>query len=517
VSERGPFAAAAAAAARWWDNWLEVARARVHRDQIPPVLELQTICRETGCSMPELEVFARVLDQPPALLVLGADADLFTEVAAVFGYSPRLPALPDAPIVWITSGNSKARIRLSCGRIDNPLSRSALTTFLGGQLPSGDLIVIHEETAIPALWNVLWMPRPSLFSLESLTPSQIEVLVGQRAALAVADEIPQPLSDLLDSIGQKRWTVSRDSLASPDDRRRLIEEIAALTEDRPQDLELRASTAWKWLGQHLLDRIAERKRSYQLLLNQYNLKLTSTRHLLGQYRANWTGGVRTLCETYLQNRAGGNTFAHFYDPQKTGPDAESFLAALALPALWSKLEEHLTDRMADFITGLSGLATKIELSRVTLADAHANWPVRQLAPRCETVLQEKRIFPAGGGKKGRLVGSLIGRKQAVVDERRTQVNRAVRTLVQFIESEFSAWCGDLVNAVENGVTIQLAAALVNHGYADPETLQSSLHGLDRLEAAISGHRASLRTPEALTIEWLNTLLSRHWIPLYQPR
>ena len=125
----GSFTATAEAAVSLWEHWRASARARVYRDQIPSLLELQTVCRETGCSFPELDCFAGVLDMPPAFLLCGGDPDLASEIATVFGFTGPFPDIPDAPFLWWMQAGTEERM-VFC--LLQKISRKTCTILITG-------------------------------------------------------------------------------------------------------------------------------------------------------------------------------------------------------------------------------------------------------------------------------------------------------------------------------------------------------------------------------------------------
>jgi len=514
VSNPASFSNTAAATVGLWEKWLEQACEWTHHVQMPSPIELQTICRETGFVLADLESFARSRDLPPVLLLLGGGADWARDVGAVLGYSSEPPEIPDAPVAWMTQGGSIAAVKLRHGHATRDVSRKAMLSMLSGDLVRDDLLLIEEHVAGPQAWSLCWIPHPAHCARVGERPAEMDLWLAQRAAVAVSEDAPAHLRETLEEMGQKLWLTRRDDLASPDDRQRLLDELATLLGDRDEELDIRASAAWMWVAARLLEQTEDKKRSFQHALSHYELKLASSNHLLGEYRTHWIGGVRTLVEGYVQGRLTCPAMAALFDVQKSGPTVESYLAALSLPALWKKLNEHVTDRMAEFVSGLAGLATKLNLQRIPLGDVDVKWDPRTLGPRLERILVEKQIFPSGGGKRGGLVSKVTGRKQAMLDERKGQVARGTRLTVQFIETEFAAWARTLMSAMTERINIQLSAALVNEGYPDPDGLRAALPGFERLEAAIRGRRESARSPEAVTAEWLQQLAAARWIPRY---
>jgi hypothetical protein len=514
LSESDRFRASAVAALTLWDKWSALS-GPAQSASAPSLLELQTICRQTHCTLPELEGFAQLKGRKPALLLCGGDNALAEQMAALLGYDIAFPQIPDSAVVWGVDAGKESVVRLRHGSDEQVISRTGVLDYLGGDAPSDDWYIVDERVPGSGTWRFLWMPFPGYFHAENCRPSDFEMVMSQNAAVVVTEVTPVPLQKMLEEIGQKYWPISENDLSTSEERTRLMRDLSVLWDHRPQDLNVGRAAAWNWFVVRLTERIVIRRREFQQALNQQEIKIASTRHLLTQYKKNMTNGVRTMVETYLQNRVASQAFTAFYDSGKGGPQTDSFLSAVGLPSLWTKVDEYVTDRMADFVTGLTGLAAKLDLPRITLGEANARWASRSLNSRLEAALNEKRIFPEGGGKRGGLVGNLTGRKQAVVDDRKAQVLKAARILVQFIELEFQAWCTQFMNTVESGVVVRLATALAGQGMPDMDTIRSTIDGLTRMEQLLTGEAAGAESsPPPASIEWMASLTERRWIPLY---
>lgn len=509
------FSGTASAALDLYEDWVNAAE-RHGGGHAPSLLELQTVCRQTGCALPDLDSYVRAgAHSKPGFLLCGGNAALATDLAGLFGYSSRLVDIPATTCVWnLEQGASGVRVR--CGESERVVPRDDLPALIASLPAVEEMVFIEERSEQAVPWRFTWVPHPKRFHAPECTPAEIEVLLSQRASV-VLEDTPAPLQEMLEGLGQKRWVISEDQLSTDEERQRLFVEVSTLRDDRPEDLDLRAGAAWTWLAGRLLEQIAQKKRNFQQMANQYEIKLSSTRHLLSQYRKNWTGGVRSLTEAYLQNRTSGPAFAPFFDVAKPGPETTTYVAALGFPTLWTKLDEYVVDRMADFIAGLTGLAAKLELRQISLGDANARWAVRSLNSKLEAALNQKRIFPSGGGKRGGLVGNLTGRKQAVLDDRKAQILKASRLTLQSIETEFAEWAAALTTTMESGIALQLTAALANRGFSDADSLRSAAAGLDRLERIVQGEPELSHDPQVTALEWLRLLASRRWIPLYQPQ
>ena len=281
------FLKSASAATALFDSLLTVAR-RYSQGEPAPLLGIQTACRERGFSLPELDSFIRACQNPqPLLLLCGGDSSLAVELAAELGYD---------------------------------------------FTPTVDGIAFMEECADPdSMWRFAWVRHPERFQAREATPAQLELMLSQRAAVMLEDA-PPPLRLTLEGLGQKLWIPSHGQLSIEAERRRLLDEVGTLNNDREEDLSLRRAAAWAWVASRLVQQIERRKQAAQQSAHQYELKQNSATHLLEQYRRNWTGAMRSLAESYLQTRISGPSFAHFHDAAKPGPIASTYLAALGLPA-----------------------------------------------------------------------------------------------------------------------------------------------------------------------------------------
>ncbi|MBU0507473.1 hypothetical protein KKH27_01370 [bacterium] len=511
-----PFENSAIAAAALSRQWHEAARSRPQTAAAPSLLELQTICRETGISLPDLDNFARIRDLSPLILICGRDSSLAASVAELFGLHPQWPELPEAPLIWCVSGDPGPKIRVRHGSTEQEISRRTLGTLLGAKLPPAGFLVIEEHTNAPHGWSLGWIPRPNFMESPDGGPTETEFLLRQRAALVVEEETPLPVAETLKELNQKLWIIRRSELESEEDRRRILAELATLAEDRPEHLALRITATWRWLVNRLLNQIEGMRSEYKQRLNRFDIKIASAAHLLRQYRTNWIGGIRTLVESHLGQRAGGTAFASFLDAGKPGPQAGTFVSALALNGLGNKLDEYLTDRMADLVGGLDGLATKLELRRIPLGDANVRWDIRTLSSRVEAHLTGEKVFPLGGGKRAGLAANLTGRKQQVTQERKDQLARGVREAAKIIVQDFTDWSMELTSSLEQSIHLQLTAELANHGLPDADGLRVAQAGLDRLEESLRSRKEATIRPEATLAEWLAALSRGGLIPLFQP-
>ena len=194
-------------------------------------------------------------------------------------------------------------------------------------------------------------------------------MLAQRAAVVIVEDTPIELVNVLHNLGQKLWPVARRDLETSEDRQRLLRELTSLREDRLEEIALRASAARNWLRDRLLVQADGPEEATAEDTSASSTTMSNTaRHLLQQYRTHWTSGVRSLTETHFQGRS-ERAMRHgcLLDPRRPVPASETFLNAMALPTLATRLDEFVIDRMADFVAGLTGLAAKIELRTCPLA------------------------------------------------------------------------------------------------------------------------------------------------------
>jgi hypothetical protein len=509
------FLQSAATAARLWERWCSLAEGNSRPDSRPSVLDLQTVCREYGFSLADLDSYARVQHELPVLLVCGGEPLLIGVMAAALNLKAELPTLPAQPLLWRLLPGKGAGYRIKLNATTRDVTLPELVDVLRQRDAFCELMVVEQVIPTDSAWSLTWLPHPQLVRTADYGAADVETLLAQRAAVIVTNDTPEELRADLTTLGQKIWCLPQSELASADDRTRLLRDIVSLLDDREEDLEIRATATWGWLTNRLYAQIELQRGHYQQLLNQYEMRAAQTRHLLAQYRTNWGNGVRSVVETYLQSRGNHASVQAFSDPQKAAPQAGTFLTALALPALWSKLDEFITDLMANFVAGLAGLAARVDLRRITLGDVNARWETRALASRLETVLNEKRVFPAVAAKSGGLVGKMTGRSQVVQDERKAQVAKALRLIPAIIEAEFSNWSGVILTSVEKGVILQLAAGLANKGFPDEDGLRRAMDGLNRFETLLRGGATvnPTRTGDDIAGQWLR-LLSTTRLPEY---
>jgi hypothetical protein len=507
--------------ARWalsiLDTLLAAGGRQAQISQVPSLLELQTICRAAGCDFAELNAFARVRDQRPALLLCGGDVETAQEVAKQIGYTASIPELPDAPLVWTVDHGDRERLSLRRGDSDKVVTRKILTTFLNSEVKLDDFVFIEEHVAGDSPWRFVWVQHPQHLVALREKPSAVEILTGQRACVMIADDTPEPLLKLIDHLEQKHWSITRDHWSLDTRKATLLSEVATLPDEPEEMRELRAGPLWNYIAERLLGEIGRTKQNYQIQTEQQEHKLQSLRQTLSQYQRNWTSGVQNVVENHFKARVAGKAFAPFYDVRRSGPGVLSFLSAAGLPALFTKVEQFVMDRMADFAGSLEGMAVRMELQRITFGEMNARWTPRAMGPKLDALLTERRIFQSGGDKPGGLIAKVTGKAPAILEHRKAQIAQSGREITSSISGDFAEWCTGFMMAFEQNIRLQLNAALANQGLPDVDRLRTAMDGFDRLSDHIRHYRKSGRSTETVGADWLRQLSLRRWIPLYKSR
>jgi hypothetical protein len=500
------FTATSIAASSLLDPLLKIARSHLHRNGNPFLPDLVSAANEACVELPLLNAFARTREQRPCLLICGGDSKFASDVAATVGYDLTLLEFPAAPVVYLVSPDEQPRLELKSAESCQSLTFDQLHEVFRSGFSKDDLSIVEEHVCADADWKFIWIPHPEALEPFLTTSTFAEILLSHYAATIVSEDTPQSLISILRELGQKLWEVSRSELEENDFRERFLAEIRLLNEESNKEREIRAGAHWNWVAARLAEKATEHHRDLTLQLERLAQRLKTTKLLLEQFQTGWKGSLRNLLDSYWTNRANSPAFAPFLDLQKPGPDIGLFLTALAPAALRTKLASFVTDRMGQLVTGLSALATKVELRQIPLAGINTRWNLDDLGNRIENLLAEKEFFPETGGKRLHIVGKLTGKSQILLDERKGQLARAYRFTSQMIEADFADWCRILMTSIESRVKVEISAALANKSLPNADEIQKRLRSLDRLGKLIRGEDSELpRTPEALASQWLDQL------------
>lgn len=510
------FAKTTNAALGFLSGLLRLSSRHVQRESMPSVLEMLTVCRETGCKLPELECYARAVDATGVVLLCGGDYELAAVVAARLGLPARFLHAENMPIMWWVSGGPEEDIHFRHGLTETQLSREALATLIEKNLGKERLITIRQRIQADSELNFVWLPDPEVFELFADDPAVFELFLSQKLTIIADASTPAEMKDRLLGMGQLLLQLTENSTGETllNDLNGALSELREMTPDAREE---RAAALWSWLVPRLIEAIERTKQQYSLMIDKQQHKINATVHLLREYRKNWVAGIKNQADGYLQKRIRSPQFEPFYDAKAPGPENESFLSAVSVSGLRGKLNKSMTDRMAEFVAGLAALATKVELRQISLKDVDTRWNPQKLNATIETALVKNKVFTEGGGPRAGLVGSFTGKSDEIVNNRKGQIARACRFVTQAIEADFATWCDELMKQVERLVHVQLAANLVNQGLPEADTLRAALDGLDKLAAMIQGEAgAQSIEPELIVKDWLAGLTARRFIPSYEP-
>ena len=485
--------------------------------QSPQLLEMLTLCRETNLRLPILEVFSKVADSGPVITLIGGQSDFAREIALQMGLEISPVDVPDTPLLWWFESGAKERTLIQVGAAERELSESALKALLSSPLPPDRVTVLHKEVPSDSQWRFAWLPDPEALAMHVGWPAVLEALVGAQIMLFVGDEAPSAFQPWFLRPGLIMRQYAATEYVRDDIRVPLLAELAAMKEQSyPEQQAVHAAT-WNFLLPRLVDQLDSLRQQYALEIDRQNMKLQTTRQTLGEYRRNWSNGIKNSLDDFFGKKANGQAMAALLDPKQTGPTTGTYLKALALPSLWKKLHELLTDRLGEFVPGLSALATRVSLRSISLKEVEMRWNPAALAQQIEDELDSKRSFQHGGGERSGIFGSLTGKNEEIAGARKAQITRANKTVQNIIEQDFLQWCDNVLHTVEQRVRVQIAAAQVNQGLPDIESLRNGLTGIDRLTAMLEGKRDETRAePSKRVGALLRGWSQRRWIRRFAP-
>jgi hypothetical protein len=504
MTQAQSFARATTAFHELWTAWLDIARRRPTSDQAPAVLELKTICHETGCHIPELDAYARVQGKRPAFLVCGGDEEMFSDVAGKVGCNWPPVSLPESPIVWILHSGNRPGVRFWNGNESLSVTRQTLSKALSAVSREATFLSIEEDLPFLSPFDLIWMPYPKLFNNFRDIPEKLEIMLSQRASLIFEDYLSDEMNQVMAAMGQILHRTRHATLDDPDERRLVMQSVVDAAREFSDEANEQNCDQWNWVIAHIRQRIYRDKETFRMLVNDNEKKLLSIRQLMHQQSSDWPSEIRSICESYLLNRVDSPACAAMYNLRTPLPPVETFIVLLGLPALWSKLEQRVNERMSVLIPSIINLAEKFGWGRFTLGELSFRWNARDLSPKLIEYLNDNQIIQSENVPRGGLIGSLKPRKQLALDERKAMVSRAIRIITPFIESEFNQWCDTLLKSIEERVVVHMAATTSQYGYSDPESLRRAITGLDRIDKALSGgDKAPVSAPEGVVCDWMS--------------
>lgn len=477
----------------------------------PQLLELLTLCRETGLRVPLLEVFAKVVDEAPVLTVIGGDSQLVTDLARCIGLPAEIQDVSETPLLWWIEPGDEKVTRIHVGSTEREISDAALHALLSSPLPPDRVTVLHREVACASPWRLAWLPDAEALALHAGWPAVLEALVGAHVLVAVGDEMPPPFQSWMTRPGMIVKQFAATEIVREDVRPLLFSQLCTLREISYEEVQAVHAATWHFVLPRLVDQLDSLRQQYSLEIDRQNRRLQITRQTLGEYRRNWSGGLRNELDDFFSKKTTGPAMAALLDPRQPGPQSSTYLQALAVPALAKRLTELFTDRMAEFVQGLGALAVRVELRTISLKEIEMRWSQSGLGAQIEEELDAKRIFSEGGGQRAGLVGSLMGKNEEIATARRAQLARANKIVQQIIEQDFLHWCDRVMHAVEQRVRVQISAAQANQGLPDVEALRAGLTGIDRLTEMLETNRDGLRDdPPKVAAQILKGWSQRRW-------
>jgi GNAT superfamily N-acetyltransferase len=415
----------------------------------------------------------------------------------------------------VINPGSRARTRIRFGTSEREVSASTLKTFLANAITSTELVLIEQEVPSDADWRLIYVPEPQRLDEFRSSPALMEILLSQRAACVADDQTPAWLLAVLKEQGQRLWTATGADFAAAESSTAMLREIRSVIDEDYESLETALEPQWRWFAGRLLQQIEEQARELQTALDKFHGQRKVAEQTLEQYRRNWMGGIHNILDDWFQGKTSGPTFTALVDhPKKCTSDA--FMQSLGLNSLWPKLSDMLTDRMAEFIPGLSGLATRMELHRIALGDARAHWVPRSLNSVIDQALTDRKLLSELTEKKKGLVESLTRKKSLEADERRSHLQRAAKAVMQIIETGFADWSESLMRELRAGIELQLIAALANRGLPDPEGIVAAQRGLEQVKQVMVSPEGGASSEAAHVEELLRSLTNRRWLTRHVP-
>lgn len=483
----------------------------------PEMLEMLTLCRETNLRLPILEAFSKVCDDLPVLTLIGGDAAIANDLAHGMGLKTDFRDIPETPIMWWTEPRHKSRTLVQFGATERELSDAALNALLSTALPPDRVTVLRREIVSESQWRFAWLPDVEALALHAGWPSVLESMVGAHMMVFIGDEIPSAFQPWFERPGMITKQFSATEVVREDVRPQLLSCLVAMREQSFEERESVHAATWQFLMPRLVDQLDSLRQQYTIEIDRQNMRLQTTRQTLGEYRRNWSNGIRNLLDDFFGKKSSGAALAALLDPRQPGPQTSTYLQALSLPSLWKPLHELLTERLGEFVQGLGALAIRVELRSISLKELEMRWNPAALAQVIEEELDQKRIFSEGGGERSGIVGTLMGKKEEIATARRSQITRANKIVQQLIEQDFLHWTDRMLHSVEQRVRVQIAAGQANQGLPDIESLRTGLTGIDRLTAMLEGDREETRQePPKRVGLLLRGWSQRRWFRRYSP-
>ncbi|MFH1011251.1 MAG: hypothetical protein V1784_08455 [bacterium] len=503
-----PFAKSAQKAARWLAALSSYAERRAVHSVHPHVEELLQQSRKVGCALPELESYTREQSAPPALALFGADSKSAERFARLLSFPVTFPELTASAIVWEVRTGPHDSYAVHFQDSKRRLSDAALAAFLKRGVSGGDIVRICQtiRTEEPCAWRLLWIPWPACFGALWETPMGVGLLTRQHGAVIVLEETPAQLVAVLRELSQRRWEIHEHELQNDETVARLDSEVGALIETVPTQQSVRETASWQWLRDRCHASLQRQREELQKLLEQQMAQGKRIEHFLSQYRHSWLHGFRNQTESHLQQATKTAAMEKLVKGKELA--TSSFLQAIALGTLRSRLESFALDRLAEFIEGLGALAAKLDIPKVGLAQNHVTWTASDLAGKLDTAFRERDIFTKKKDR-GLLMKRIGGQSPRQEEERRRELEQAIALTSGVIETSWSAWCSEFFADWRSRMEHAMEAALASAGKPTAHSLQEKTAGIDSLIAGLHDQTTpkSVRARSVVT-HWLEHLARR---------
>jgi hypothetical protein len=506
-----PLTRSAQKALEWLRVLLTYAESRIAHATGPSVSEILARCEKTGCSLHELARYETERSAPPALVLFGGDRQLAERLAHSLALAVTFGETKAPNVVWEVQAGAHESWALRYNSSKRRISAGALEAFLKTGVAAGDMVTICRtvQGSSPSNWRFIWVPLPIELDAHWATPEGIGILVAQHASVIVSEDIAQGLAADLRALGQRRWEVRRQDLQDSDLLARLEAEVSTLLQTTPSEQAVRVEAAWRWLRDRCRDSIEEQRKEVQKTLELQAGRLKRVDQLLAQYHQSWTRGFHNEVEAHLRLQLKTPAMGKLVEGKKAKLTIKAFLQAMALAGLRSRLEEFVVEHLAEFVSGLSALAAKLDLPKLSLAQDHTSWSADNLAARLEAVLTEKRAFSV---KKGRSRGASSGRSSGAQEERKRRIDEASAWVSTAIEASWSEWCADFFDGMKKRTEQALEASIVASGQLTVAQLQEKIAGMDSITAALYGEEksAAVRT-NAFVQRLLRDFTHQKWL------
>jgi len=510
------FQNSAANAAIFLNRLLEDASHGSAKIAAPHLLELQTLCRETGLHVPLLDVYSEIIDEAPVFTIIGGDANLTADLAHCMGLTADVRDVPQTPILWWVEPGDAQATKILVGRAERELSDTALNALLNSPLPPDRVTVLAKTTESDSQWRAAWLPDADALAMHAAWPAVLEALAGGLVVIFVGDEPPGAFQPWLTRPGIITRQYASTEIVREDVRAQVHNQLDTLRDISYDEIQAMHAATWKFILPRLVEQLDALRQQYSLEIDRQNRRLQITRQTLGEYRRNWSGGLRNELDDFFTKKTTGPAMAALLDPRQPGPQTNTYIQALSLPSLWKKLNELFTDRLSEFVHGLGALAIKVELRSIALKDIEMRWNQTGIASLIEEELDAKRIFTDTGSQRG-LLGSLMGKSEEIITARRNQLAKANKIVQQLVEQDFLQWCDRMLHAVEQRVRVQIAAMQANQGLPDVDALRAGLTGIDRLTELLESNRDDIHDePPRRVAIILRGWAQRRWFRKYAP-